>query len=80
MTLYDSPRDVTAHLHQLEVNLGASGYDHSRPPAKGWRAERQIVEMASLRTGSQQSSCAEPSGMQRILGWLMSRHIAKSHT
>ena len=80
MTLYDGPRDVIAHLHQLEVNLGATAYDHSRPPATGWRAERQKLEMASHGIGSQKSFCSKPSVVHSLLSWLFPPLVAEPNS
>lgn len=53
MALYDYPRDITAHLKQLETNCGANGYDHSEAPLHGWRAERERAsQIERLREGT----------------------------
>lgn len=41
MSLYDFPTDVTAHLKQLETDFNGTGFDHSTPPLRGWRSERE---------------------------------------
>lgn len=56
MSLYNEPTDIAAHLRQLEVNSGFSGYDHAAPKQNSWRLERDSVKMTSCNPGRTFSS------------------------
>lgn len=72
MSLYDGPRDILAHMQQLDAKFGLDATLHDTRNLHGWRAERDWVQ--SHETGCQNPAKTHNTATfwhvtARILSW-----------